>query len=277
MDTPLHNPTTLYRLYGPNDELLYIGVGGNPGRRFQEHRGDKPWWGEVARTTLEHFPTRQAALAAEAKAIRTLSPRYNIQHNRIAAGRPSQRRLEPPAPTLSPDIGPYPSTAPWVWRSLRSDFGHKSALALYWELNGASITDDFYPDEKDAYDLWRRWVAWLHEGGSWDHERGYGWVRIYWYVDGDNCFEFAPFQPPILRNGREEDFLTFFTWPQHEVTGEQINWARLPVTDLRWTPDQPDKGGFIQEATGWKPAYLQWSVYVPDIAAAGRLYWPQQP
>lgn len=74
--------TTLYRLHDAADALLYIGIAGNPGRRFQQHRGDKPWWGEVARVILEHHPTRAAALAAELHAIRTEHPRHNI------AGRP---------------------------------------------------------------------------------------------------------------------------------------------------------------------------------------------
>ncbi|MET8334401.1 GIY-YIG nuclease family protein [Streptosporangium canum] len=71
-------PTTLYRLYNSADALLYIGIGGNPGRRFQQHRGAKHWWGDIAHITLEHHPTREAALEAEATAIRTENPRHNI-------------------------------------------------------------------------------------------------------------------------------------------------------------------------------------------------------
>lgn len=71
-------PTTLYRLYSPTNALLYIGVGGNPGRRFQQHRGAKHWWGDIAHITLEHHPTREAAFAAETAAILTENPRHNI-------------------------------------------------------------------------------------------------------------------------------------------------------------------------------------------------------
>jgi predicted GIY-YIG superfamily endonuclease len=70
--------TALYRLYDDSDALLYIGIAGNPGRRFEQHRRDKPWWGQVARITLEHHPTRDKALTAETEAIRTEHPRYNI-------------------------------------------------------------------------------------------------------------------------------------------------------------------------------------------------------
>lgn len=71
-------PTTLYRLYSAADALLYVGIAGNPGRRFEQHRADKPWWGDVTHITLEHHLDRAAALAAELKAIRTENPRHNI-------------------------------------------------------------------------------------------------------------------------------------------------------------------------------------------------------
>jgi predicted GIY-YIG superfamily endonuclease len=71
-------PTTLYRLYDNTDALLYIGIAGNPGRRFEQHRTEKPWWGDVTRITLEHHPTREDALEAELAAIRTENPRHNI-------------------------------------------------------------------------------------------------------------------------------------------------------------------------------------------------------
>lgn len=70
--------TTLYRLYDAADALLYVGIAGNPGRRFEQHHADKPWWGHVARITLEHHPTRAAALRAELDAIRAENPRHNI-------------------------------------------------------------------------------------------------------------------------------------------------------------------------------------------------------
>lgn len=71
-------PTTLYRLYDATNCLLYVGVAGNPGRRFEQHRADKPWWGDVAHATLEHHPSRDDALAAETAAIRTENPRHNV-------------------------------------------------------------------------------------------------------------------------------------------------------------------------------------------------------
>jgi predicted GIY-YIG superfamily endonuclease len=70
--------TSVYRLFDADGDLLYVGIAGNPGRRFEQHRADKPWWGEVSRIDLEHWPTRQEAAEAESQAIREESPRYNI-------------------------------------------------------------------------------------------------------------------------------------------------------------------------------------------------------
>lgn len=73
--------TTLYRLYNDAADLLYVGIAGNPGRRFEQHAEDKPWWSEVAATKLEHFATREAACAAEVAAITTEKPQHNVMHN----------------------------------------------------------------------------------------------------------------------------------------------------------------------------------------------------
>lgn len=73
--------TTLYRFFDAEDRLLYIGIAGNPGRRFHEHGKDKDWWPTVVRSTMEHHKTREAALIAERKAILTEHPIYNVVHN----------------------------------------------------------------------------------------------------------------------------------------------------------------------------------------------------
>jgi predicted GIY-YIG superfamily endonuclease len=76
--SPDSTPTTLYRLADAQGVLLYVGIAGNPGRRFEQHKKDKLWWGDVAAITLEHFQTREEAAAAELAAIRSEHPRYNI-------------------------------------------------------------------------------------------------------------------------------------------------------------------------------------------------------
>ncbi|PGH48164.1 hypothetical protein [Streptomyces sp. Ru87] len=58
------------------------------------------------------------------------------------------------------------------------------------------------------------------------------------------------------------------------MTGEPLNWLRLPVLDRGWNDTVSSKGGFIQEVTGWKPAPLQTTVDVRQLAAAAGLYAP---
>lgn len=251
------SPTTLYRLYAADDSLLYVGIAGNPGRRWEQHAGVKPWWGHVSRTTCEHFPTREAAARAELVAIRTENPKHNIagaRGPRIGSAVPTRT---PP----NPETAPYRPGTLWTWKNKRSGHARTERIELLWELNGSTISDDYWAHEITAYDLWREWRGWLDDRGGYDDTMGKPWVHIYWYVEPAS--EMAPFEHnPLLG----EDFLTFFTWPLNAETGERLNWNRVPVADVRWTPDQSDKGGFVQEATGWKPSPLQPHVNVDTLA-----------
>ena len=89
--------TTLYRLYAADGQLLYVGIADDPLSRLKQHRKDKPWWGFVANTAFQAFETREAALNAEAKAIRSERPSHNVIHNSPA---------KPPRPE--------PMRVPWV-------------------------------------------------------------------------------------------------------------------------------------------------------------------
>jgi predicted GIY-YIG superfamily endonuclease len=74
-------PTALYRWYDQDDVLLYVGVSTNVARRAGQHE-DKEWWHRVARSTVEQFESRGAALDAESRAIREERPLFNIQQQR---------------------------------------------------------------------------------------------------------------------------------------------------------------------------------------------------
>ena len=76
---PSNRPHALYRFYDDTGALLYVGITHNPGARFPQHEKDKPWWNEVRGISIEQYPTRDAVLAAEQRAIRVENPRYNIQ------------------------------------------------------------------------------------------------------------------------------------------------------------------------------------------------------
>jgi hypothetical protein len=75
---------TLYRFYGADDTLLYVGITINPGRRMEKHRNTQPWWTDVARIEMEQHPDLGTLRAAEREAIETEKPLHNVRMN----GRP---------------------------------------------------------------------------------------------------------------------------------------------------------------------------------------------
>ncbi|HEY1127263.1 MAG TPA: hypothetical protein VGF83_05840 [Actinomycetota bacterium] len=78
----MRDATTLYRFFGEDAVLLYVGITGNLPRRLGEHSSDKPWWLQVQHVTTSHYRSREEAATAELAAIRTEHPRFNV------AGRP---------------------------------------------------------------------------------------------------------------------------------------------------------------------------------------------
>lgn len=73
--------TALYRLYGADDRLLYVGITNNPEVRWQTHAREKVWWPKVTHKTLEWFETRKSAERVERIEILEERPAYNLQHN----------------------------------------------------------------------------------------------------------------------------------------------------------------------------------------------------
>jgi len=67
----------VYRAFSADGVLVYIGCTGNDLLRFEQHRASKDWWPSIANITVEHFPSRLEAMAAEAKAIREEGPLVN--------------------------------------------------------------------------------------------------------------------------------------------------------------------------------------------------------
>lgn len=72
-----YRPTVLYRFYDAHGGLLYVGISADFPHRVAAHKR-RPWWRDRARTTIEVYPTRRAALDAETAAIVNEAPRYNI-------------------------------------------------------------------------------------------------------------------------------------------------------------------------------------------------------
>lgn len=162
----------------------------------------------------------------------------------------------------------YPSDTRWRFTALRSGIEKVGQLGLSWEVNGDPISDDYVPNEITARELLERWLRWVWDRKPFDADLGVPHVPIYWFVHGadSGTFEAAP---PIIPLNQRENFTTFYSRPTDEQTGEPINWLRLPVEDKLWRVDRSDKGGFIQEATGFKPSAFQPALDLPVLDAAG--------
>jgi predicted GIY-YIG superfamily endonuclease len=94
--------TTLYRFYAADDSLLYVGITHRVEGRFSVHKKEKPW-DQIARVTLEHFPSRDEALRAESLAIQSEKPQWNIVGIGSEAKRQSSRSWHSRASALWPD------------------------------------------------------------------------------------------------------------------------------------------------------------------------------
>lgn len=68
----------VYRVFGQYGELLYVGVTRNFPQRIKRHRDKSKWWREWFDISFEPFATRAEAEAAEARAIDTENPRWNV-------------------------------------------------------------------------------------------------------------------------------------------------------------------------------------------------------
>lgn len=148
----------------------------------------------------------------------------------------------------------------WRVRSKRADYTWESPLTAYWEVLLDPISDAFTPSDKTADELLQLWAAKVTA------EHPDGLVPIYWYVKGEGQFEYMPFQYEHHPETPQDNFLTFNSWPLDSTTDEMLNWFELPVVDKLWAPGSAAKGGFIQQATHWKPAILRKRPVIPIIS-----------
>ncbi|MFE2850579.1 GIY-YIG nuclease family protein [Streptomyces lavendulae] len=80
MTQPAAERAAVYRFFGSDDKLLYVGVTERFGTRWSTHARQQPWWPQVIRQAVTWYGTRTEALAVEAAAIKAELPAHNIAH-----------------------------------------------------------------------------------------------------------------------------------------------------------------------------------------------------
>jgi hypothetical protein len=157
-------------------------------------------------------------------------------------------------------------TTTWKFRGLNSGQEWEGVLIAYWEVSLDPISDEYTPQELDARKLFYKWENQVRK------RYVNGLIPIYWFVDcvgkEHATFEGMPFQFEHIASSFLENFLSFFMWPVNSETSKRLNWLTLPVADKLWNSSRADKGGFIQQATGWKPSILQPYVYLSALSSA---------
>ena len=77
--------TALYRMWGNEGQLLYVGISKSALSRLGQHLTEKPWAADIVNVTIETYSTRELAAAAEVVAIKTEHPVHNVVHNGSSA------------------------------------------------------------------------------------------------------------------------------------------------------------------------------------------------
>lgn len=72
--------TALYRHFGENDVLLYVGISLSATTRLAQHSKNAPWYEDIKRITIEYLDTRELAIIAEKKAIIFERPLFNQEY-----------------------------------------------------------------------------------------------------------------------------------------------------------------------------------------------------
>ena len=77
--------TQLYRHFDESRNLLYVGISLSTFNRLSQHKDHSDWFKKIKNVTIEHFPTREEAMAAERQAIKSENPKFNIALRKTVA------------------------------------------------------------------------------------------------------------------------------------------------------------------------------------------------
>lgn len=80
----------LYRFYDAHGMLLYVGITNSPGRRWQQHMEEKPWYPQVRHQAATWYGSEREARRIETRAIRAEHPKFNV----VGAVRPAGWRFD---------------------------------------------------------------------------------------------------------------------------------------------------------------------------------------
>tara|TARA_R110000737_G_C14621639_1_gene493360 strand:- start:6206 stop:6613 length:408 start_codon:yes stop_codon:yes gene_type:complete len=127
--------TSVYRHFDESGDLLYVGRSINPFKRLQEHKYQSSWFDSVVNMTVEKFPTFGAAKKAEANAILSERPKFNMQH-----------QVENKRPTI---YGPKQLTG-GARRRWNVDKNMRDAIAAYEAYEGLLLKGYQIPNDDDV-------------------------------------------------------------------------------------------------------------------------------
>lgn len=170
----------LYRWWGADGTLLYVGKSVSLFARISSHRKSSKFFSSAATMTIERFPDELSLSAAEVRAIREEHPLYNVAHNR-EAGSP---RMLLPKPSVEQTVASH-----WITIAPNAiQVGDLIRYAFDGEVVLQGLVDDELYDCEDHDDC-EGWIVWADDGSveiCHEAEFGLGDLQKWLSIDADD-------------------------------------------------------------------------------------------
>jgi hypothetical protein len=155
--------TAVYRVFGEEHLLLYIGMTNSIPIRWNGHEAVQPWWDELRSLTVEWYESRPEADAAEEAAIRAERPKYNVTYLKPSLVKRGERKRQEPAPVDWENFEVEP-------RADDEDLLEIEGIAKMTQMTVASLRNALkYTEGPEGFTIWkqpvfrrgeiRRWIA----------------------------------------------------------------------------------------------------------------------